>query len=104
MNSIFYYVSSFASDWFYANGHTLVLIGYFSVHCQSKYIQQWVSSDENAVELTESFWYKLRMFGVPINNASNIFLQQRGSVQKHHHGARVNPKEKATFNRSLSLL
>jgi hypothetical protein len=50
---------------------------------------------KNAVELTESLRYKLRMFGVPIDNATNIFCDNEAvyknttkpesTLKKKHH-------------------
>jgi hypothetical protein len=50
---------------------------------------------KNAVELTESLRYKLRMFGVPIDNATNVFCDNEAvyknttmpesTLKKKHH-------------------
>ena len=46
---------------------------------------------KNAVELTEAMRYKLRMFGVPLDNATNVFCDNKNTtmpestLKKKHH-------------------
>ena len=57
---------------------------------------------KNAVELIEALRYKLRMFGVPIDGPTNVFLRQRGRDQEHDL-AGINPEEETPFHRVSSV-
>ena len=58
---------------------------------------------KNAIELIEAMRYKLRMFGVPLEQPTNIFCDNEAVTKQKHNIARVNTEKEASLDRVSSV-